>query len=127
MLDKDFYAQDIVHEAISLICSVLGQNKPKKQFVEIICDDFRWQRADSFKVDTDGVIRVANTRVTFDSVVGAFLERATAEEIAQQYPTVELAGIYAIIGCSLRRESGHKGGSKWLKWKCPFQKNPCWR
>ena len=57
----------------------------------------------SLSVDTDGVIRIANTRVTLDTIVAAFLEGATAEEIAQQYPTVELADIYAIIGYYLRR------------------------
>ena len=42
-------------------------------------------------VDSDGVIRVAGTRVTLDSVVLAFLDGATAEEIAQQYPSIEPA------------------------------------
>ena len=54
-------------------------------------------------VDPDGVIRIANTRVTLDSVVAAFLEGATAEEIAHQYPTLELADIYAVISYYLRR------------------------
>jgi hypothetical protein len=35
--------------------------------------------------DADGVVRVAGTRVTLDTVVGAFDTGATAEEIAQQY------------------------------------------
>src|SRR5690349_15824023 len=53
--------------------------------------------------DADGVIRVSNTRVTLDTIVTAFKEGATAEEIAQQYPTVPLADIYYIIGYYLRR------------------------
>ncbi len=54
----------------------------------------------------DGVIRVAETRVTLDTVVAAFDEGATAEEIAQQYPTLALADIYAVLGYYLRqRES----------------------
>jgi uncharacterized protein (DUF433 family) len=57
------------------------------------------------KIDNDGVIRVADTRITLDVVVGAFLDGATAEEIAQQYPVLELADIYAIIGYYLRRRS----------------------
>jgi uncharacterized protein (DUF433 family) len=48
-------------------------------------------------VDSDGVARVAQTRVTLDTVVAAFLEGATAEEIAQQYPSLGLADIYAVI------------------------------
>ena len=47
--------------------------------------------------DADGVIRVGNTRVTLDSVVAAFIEGATAEEIAQQYPVLNLADIYQVI------------------------------
>jgi len=56
-------------------------------------------------VDPDGVIRVGNTRVTLDTVVAAFLEGATAEEIAQQYPSLDLADVYAVIGYYLRRRS----------------------
>ncbi len=43
------------------------------------------------------------TRVTLDTVVVAFAEGATAEEIAQQYPTLALADIYAILSFYLRR------------------------
>jgi uncharacterized protein (DUF433 family) len=49
-------------------------------------------------VDGDGVARVARTRVTLDTIVAAFLEGATAEEIAQQYPSLRLADVYAVIG-----------------------------
>jgi hypothetical protein len=41
--------------------------------------------------------------VTLDSVVMAFSEGATAEEIAQRYPTLDLADIYSVIGYYLRR------------------------
>ena len=34
--------------------------------------------------DADGVVRVAGTRVTLDTIVAAFDAGATAEEIAQQ-------------------------------------------
>ena len=50
----------------------------------------------------DGVVRVGGTRVTLDSIVGAFTDGATAEEIAQQYPAVHLADIYATISYYLR-------------------------
>ena len=52
--------------------------------------------------DTDGVIRVSGTRVTLDTVVASFQEGATAEEIAQQYPTVPLGDVYQVIGYFLR-------------------------
>ncbi|MEW5830264.1 MAG: DUF433 domain-containing protein, partial [Chloroflexota bacterium] len=39
-------------------------------------------------VDIDGVVRISGTRVTLDTVIYAFLDGATAEEIAQQYPSL---------------------------------------
>lgn len=53
-------------------------------------------------VDPDDVIRVAGTRVTLDTVVTAFLEGETAEEIAQQYPALDLGDVYAVLGYYLR-------------------------
>lgn len=47
--------------------------------------------------DADGVVRVGGTRVTLDTIVAAFLEGLTAEEIAGQYPTVDLGDVYAVI------------------------------
>lgn len=52
--------------------------------------------------DPDGVIRVGETRVTLDTLVVAFREGATAEEIAQRYGSLELADVYAVIGYYLR-------------------------
>jgi len=55
--------------------------------------------------DADGTVRVGGTRVTLDTLVEAFHEGLTAEEMAQQYPSVALADIYAIIGYYLRRRN----------------------
>ncbi len=55
------------------------------------------------ETDEDGVIRVSKTRVTLDTVVFAFKGGATAEEIAQQYPTIPLADVYYVIGYYLRK------------------------
>jgi uncharacterized protein (DUF433 family) len=57
------------------------------------------------QADPDGVIRVSHTRVTLDTLVAAFADGATAEEIAQQYPSVPLADVYSVIGYYLRRYS----------------------
>ena len=54
--------------------------------------------------DRDGVMRVGNTRVTLATVVAAFREGATAEEIVQQYPSLRLADVYAVIGYYLRHQ-----------------------
>jgi uncharacterized protein (DUF433 family) len=51
---------------------------------------------------SDGVIRVAGTRVTLDTVAEAFREGSTPEEIIQQYPSLELADVYSVLGNMLR-------------------------
>lgn len=53
----------------------------------------------------DGVLCVRGTRVTLETVVAAFREGATAEEIAQQYPSASLADIYQVIGYYLRHST----------------------
>jgi uncharacterized protein (DUF433 family) len=55
--------------------------------------------------DADGVIRVGATRVTLDTVIGAFNAGATAEEIVQQYPSVILADVYSVIAYYLRHQA----------------------
>jgi uncharacterized protein (DUF433 family) len=48
--------------------------------------------------DADGVVRVGGTRVTLDTLVAAFREGATAETIAEQYPSLLLSQIYTVLG-----------------------------
>jgi uncharacterized protein (DUF433 family) len=55
--------------------------------------------------DVDGVMRVAGTRVTLDTLVVAFHEGATAEAIADQYPSLSLADVYSTIGYYLRHRA----------------------
>jgi uncharacterized protein (DUF433 family) len=57
------------------------------------------------RTDAEGVVRIGNTRITLDTVVGAFRDGATAEEIVQQYPSLDLADVYSVIGYYLRRTS----------------------
>ncbi|MEH2424930.1 MAG: DUF433 domain-containing protein [Nostoc sp.] len=54
------------------------------------------------KTDPHGVVRVGKTRVTLDTVVTAFLEGCTPEEIGEQYPSLQLPDIYMVIGYYLR-------------------------
>jgi uncharacterized protein (DUF433 family) len=53
----------------------------------------------------DGVMRVRGTRVTLETVLSAFADGATAEEIAQRYPSISLADAYQVIGYCLRHAS----------------------
>lgn len=55
--------------------------------------------------DQGGVLRVAGTRVSLDSVIYAFDEGATPEEIAQAFPTLDLAAIYSVLGYYLQNRS----------------------
>ena len=49
-----------------------------------------------------GVIRVSGTRVSLDSVLHAYNEGATPEEIVYRFPTVKLDDLYAVISYALR-------------------------
>lgn len=56
-------------------------------------------------IDKNGVVKVGGTRVTLDTVVKAFIRGATAEEIAQQYPSVSLSDIYSTISYYLQNRN----------------------
>ena len=56
-------------------------------------------------VDQSGTVRVYGSRVTLDTIVYAFRDGATPEEIAQQYPTLSLVDVYAVITFYLRHEA----------------------
>ena len=47
--------------------------------------------------DEQGVVRVAGTRVTLDTIIGAYKQGRSAEEIAQDDPSVPKSAIYATI------------------------------
>lgn len=49
------------------------------------------------RVDEHDVMRVGKTRVTLDTVVYAFNQGASPEEIVMSYPTLDLADVYAIV------------------------------
>jgi uncharacterized protein (DUF433 family) len=48
-------------------------------------------------VTAEGVVRIEGTRVPLETVVRAFHQGATAEEITQDYPTLTLAQVYAVL------------------------------
>jgi uncharacterized protein (DUF433 family) len=57
------------------------------------------------KADQDGVMRVGETRVTLDTVVHAFDQGHTAEEIVSHYPALKLADVYAVIAYYLNNQA----------------------
>ena len=55
--------------------------------------------------DVSGAVRVGATRVTLDSVVYAYRDGSSAEEIVEQFPTLALADVHAVIAyCLNHRE-----------------------
>jgi uncharacterized protein (DUF433 family) len=56
------------------------------------------------QANEDDVVLVGKTRVTLDTVVAAFDQGATAEEIAYRYPSLKLADIYATIAFYLKHQ-----------------------
>ena len=55
--------------------------------------------------DQDGVIRVSGTRVPLETVIGAFLDGATPEEIVLNYTTLPLADVYQVVAYYLRNKA----------------------
>ncbi|SRR5260221_6881750 len=55
-------------------------------------------------VDVDGVIRINNTRVTLRTVITAYKQGTTPQQIGEQFPTLKLADIFLTIGYYLEHE-----------------------
>jgi uncharacterized protein (DUF433 family) len=49
------------------------------------------------QADADGVLRVAGTRVRLATIITAFNNGASAEEILLKYPSLELLDIYSVL------------------------------
>jgi uncharacterized protein (DUF433 family) len=57
------------------------------------------------QTDRDGVVRVGDTRVTLDTVIHAFNQGHTAEEIVSHYPALKLADVYAVVSYYLNNRA----------------------
>jgi uncharacterized protein (DUF433 family) len=56
-------------------------------------------------MDEHGVIRIAGSRVTLDTVVASFERGATAEEIVQSFPTLGLGSVCAVLAFLMTRRA----------------------
>ena len=56
------------------------------------------------RLTEDGTIRIADSRVSLDSVVHHYKLGASAEEVAQRFPALDLADVYAAITYYLNHE-----------------------
>lgn len=52
-----------------------------------------------------GVMRVGSTRVSLDTVIFAYKQGATPEEIVADYSTLDLSDVYAVITYYLQNEA----------------------
>jgi uncharacterized protein (DUF433 family) len=57
------------------------------------------------RLDANGVLRVGNTRVTLDTVIDAYHEGASAEEVARRYDSLTLADVYGVFAYYLRHQA----------------------
>jgi uncharacterized protein (DUF433 family) len=58
-----------------------------------------------FRLTEDGTIRVGDSRVSLDSIVHHYKLGAAAEQIAQKFPALDLADVYAAISYYLNNEA----------------------
>jgi uncharacterized protein (DUF433 family) len=54
--------------------------------------------------DATGTIRVANTRVTLETILEHFRAGATAEELRERFPVLSAADVYAVLAYYLRHQ-----------------------
>ena len=55
--------------------------------------------------EADGTVRITGSRVTLDTIIGAFQKGATAEQIQDSFPSLSLAQIYGAIAYYLAHEA----------------------
>jgi uncharacterized protein (DUF433 family) len=61
------------------------------------------------RIHTGGTAYVGETRVMLELVIQAYLNGASAEEIAESYDTLDLGDVYAVLGYYLHhRDEVHK-------------------
>ena len=55
--------------------------------------------------EADGTVRISGSRITLDTVVGAYEKGATAEQIQDSFPSLSLRQIYGTIAYYLEHET----------------------
>lgn len=53
----------------------------------------------------EGILRVAGTRVTLDTVVAAFKSGSTPEDVVDSYPTLSLEDVHAVLSYYRRHQA----------------------
>lgn len=55
--------------------------------------------------EADGTVRISGSRITFETLVGAYEKGATAEQIQDSFPSLSLRQIYGAIAYYLEHEA----------------------
>lgn len=55
--------------------------------------------------EADGTVRISGSRITLDTLVGAYEKGATAEQIQDSFPSLSLRQIYGTIAYYLEHEA----------------------
>lgn len=61
-------------------------------------------RPDLLTRTSEGTLRITGTRITLDSVIQAFHDGATPEEMCQDFPSLPLAQVYSLLAFYLNRQ-----------------------
>jgi uncharacterized protein (DUF433 family) len=54
--------------------------------------------------DEDGMVRIAGTRITLDTLIACYQQGDNAAKIVENFPTLQLADVYAVIAYYLRHQ-----------------------
>jgi uncharacterized protein (DUF433 family) len=85
--------------------------------------------SDLIQTDSYGVLRVANTRISLDSVVAGFLQGHSAATIQQQYPGLSQEQVQRAIDYYLQHreqidEYLQRQEEQWRRLRAESEKNP---
>lgn len=61
-------------------------------------------RPDLLTLTAQGSIRIAETRITIESIIQGFRDGATPEEICQDFPALSLAQVYDVLAFYLTHQ-----------------------
>jgi uncharacterized protein (DUF433 family) len=56
------------------------------------------------RIDSEGAIRISDTRITLELVIQSYYEGLTAEEIAARFDTLDVGDVYSVLGYYLHHK-----------------------
>lgn len=65
--------------------------------------------------ESDGTVRITGSRITLDTIIGAFRRGDTPQEIQEGFPSLSLWQIYGVIAYYLEHEAEVEAYLEWRK------------